>query len=225
MADSTNIGIWPPHEVFYIESLLHSTGAALRAAEDVRTALNEGSHFEPTSAEWQQHAFNILSGVQSLVLQAGSISRFFWPARAKEPHASRALRLRTSLSIGDDSALKNRALRNRLEHLDEHLDTFCGGLIAGVILPSYVGPSAPASDVPTHVFRAYFTDIGVFEILGDRFAIQPIYDEIDRLHDLLVECIESGGRLPRHRLTKICSRRPEEHRRQRSRPSPAAAER
>jgi hypothetical protein len=196
MAEPTNTGIWPPHEVFYIESLLHSTGVALRAGADVRAALQEGSRFEPSSGEWQQHAFDILSGVQNIVLQGASISRYFWPTRSKEPHLSRAERLRTSLGVRDDCVLKNRALRNRLEHLDEHLDVFCGGLVAGVVLPSYVGPSAPEPDVPTYLFRAYYTDIGVFEILGDRFAVQPIYDEIDRLHDRLVECVQSGGRLP-----------------------------
>lgn len=196
MAESTNTGIWPPHEVFYIESLLHSTSAALRAGADVRAALHEGSHFEPSSSEWQQHAFDILSGVQSIVVQGASLSRYFWPARAREPHLSRSERLRASLGVGDDSVLRDRALRNRLEHLDEHLDRFCNGLVAGVILPSYVGPEVPETDVPTYLFRAYCTDIGVFEILGDRFAVQPIYDEIDRLHERLVKCVESGGRLP-----------------------------
>ena len=196
MPDSNPTGIWPPHEVFYIEALLHSTGAALRAGADVHAALAEGSQFEPASAEWQVHALDILSGVQNIILHGASISRYFWPARSKEPHLSRSERLRTSLGVTDDSVLKNRALRNRLEHLDENLDEFCGALVAGVVLPSYVGPSAPDATVPTHLFRAYYTDIGVFEILGDRFPIQPIYDEIERLHDRLERCAQSGGRLP-----------------------------
>jgi len=188
-------GIWPPHEAFYIESLLHSTASALRAADEVREALEAGSRCAPSSPEWQECALSIVNGVQALVAQAAAISRYFWPARSKEPHLSRAARLRTSLGVVESSPLRSRDLRNHLEHLDEKLDEFCGRLTAGVILPTYVGPQGPDPEVPTYVFRAYYTDVGVFEILGKRFEIQPVLDEIHALHNRLVHCAEHGGRL------------------------------
>ena len=189
-------GIWPPHEVFYIESMLHSTASALRAADEVREALDAGSRCAPSSVEWQECAFTIVNGVQALVAHAAAISRYFWPARGKEPHLSRAARLRTSLGVAESSALRSRDLRNHLEHLDEKLDQFCGRLAAGVISPIYVGPLRPDPEVPTYLFRAYYTDVGVFEILGKRFEIQPVLDEIRALHNRLVHSAEHGGRLP-----------------------------
>lgn len=192
-------GIWPPYEAFYIESLLHSTGIALRSADEVQSALVAGREYAPSSQEWQDCAFTIISGVQTVVVQAASVSRFFWPARVGEVHLSRAQRLKTALEMSEESPLRSRDLRNRLEHLDELLDDFCGQLTAGVILPTYVGPIGEESGVPTHLFRAYYTDVGVFEILGHRFEVQPILNELRFLHSRLLRCVANGVRLPDNR--------------------------
>lgn len=189
-------GVWPPHEVFYIESMLLCTTAALRAADDVSDALEAGTEYSPLSREWQQYAMTIVNGVQSLAVQGAALSRYFWPARAKEPHLSRAARLREGFAITESSPLRNRDLRNQLEHFDENLDAFCYTLMAGIILPSYVGPQRAESEVPTHLFRAYYTDIGVFEILGRRLEMQPVLDEIQILHGRLLRCAKQGGRVP-----------------------------
>lgn len=189
-------GIWPPHEAFYLEAMLHCTRTALRAADEVSAALQTGSSCLPSSPEWQESALMIVNGVQVVVLQAAAISRYFWPPRAREPHLSRAARLRAGLGVSDGSALRNRDLRNRLEHLDEGLDEFCQQLVAGVIVPTYVGPMGSDSGVPTYLFRAYYTDVGVFEILGYRCHVQPVLDEIRSLHGRLLRCAEGGGRIP-----------------------------
>lgn len=52
------------------------------------------------------------------------------------------------------------------------------------------------SGVPTFLFRAYYTDVGVFEILGYRCHVQPVLDEIHSLHERLLRCAEGGGRIP-----------------------------
>jgi len=64
-----------------------------------------------------------------------------------------------------------------------------------MILPEWFGPTY-VSDVPAHYFRAYFIDSGKFKILGDEFLIQPISDELVRLHNRLVFHVEHGGRFP-----------------------------
>jgi hypothetical protein len=174
--------------------MLHSTAAALRAADEVRVALDAGSKCAPSSPEWQECALTIVNGVQALVAHAAAVSRYFWPARNKEPHLSRAARLKTTLGVAESSPLRSRDLRNHLEHLDERLDEFCIRLTAGVILPTYVGPQEPEPEVPTYVFRAYYTDVGIFEILGQRFKVQPVLDEIQAIHNRLVHCADHGGR-------------------------------
>lgn len=196
MVEELPDGIWPPHEAFYIEGMLFCTAAALRAAEDVHAALERGAQHSPSSPEWQESARLILDGVQTLALQAAALSRYLWPAREKEPHLSRAERLRVGLGVLNDSAIRNRALRNALEHFDERLDEFGRSLMAGVILPTYVGPLGPEPEGPAHLFRAYYTDCGVFEVLGERFQMIPILDEMRKMHERLLMAADRGRRIP-----------------------------
>jgi hypothetical protein len=211
MTDITPDAIWPPHEAFYVEAMLMCTGVALRAAEDVRVGLEHGARHAPASAEWQDSAEKIINGIQVIALQAAAVSRYLWPVRKEKLHQARGARLRDGLGVLESSALKNRDLRNQLEHFDERLDGFCQTLSAGQILPTYVGPSGSDPEVPTFLFRAYYTDVAVFEILGKRFEMVPILDAIDELHDRLVECAARGGRIPKStaaptsRLTNVAA--------------------
>lgn len=50
--------------------------------------------------------------------------------------------------------------------------------------------------MPTHLFRAYYTDIGVFEVLGERFEMAPILEEVEELHERLLAAAFNGSRLP-----------------------------
>ena len=72
-------------------------------------------------------------------------------------------------------------LRNDIEHFDERLDEFCAHVTAGGILPTYVGPMVADPEIPTHLFRAFYTDVGVLEILGKRYPVHPILDELRRI--------------------------------------------
>jgi hypothetical protein len=172
--------------------MLFCTTTALEAADGVDAALQRGSKYVAETADWQQSARAIIDGVQAIALQAAALSRYLWPARNKGIHASRAKRLRTGLGIRDDSCLRNGGLRNALEHLDERLDKWCQTVVAGRILPTYVGPLDGDLEVPTHFFRAYYTNEGVFEVLGERFEMKPILEEVEALHARLEECGRRG---------------------------------
>ena len=85
-----------------------------------------------------------------------------------------------------------------MEHYDEYLDDyFATQHVGGHILPDYVGPEPAEEEVPYHLFRAYFIDTGRVAILGVCFELQPVVDEILRLHELLEKCDETGSRFPR----------------------------
>lgn len=198
MTSTAILGIWPPHEAFYIEAMLFCTSGALRAGEGVRAALDRGSRFTFESEEWQEAAREILDAVQTIAVQSAALSRYLWPSRTQTIHAERGARLRGSLGVAEDSPLRDRELRNHLEHFDERLDQFCQALQAGVILPTYVGPIHTDDGMPAYLFRAYYTDVSVFEVLGKRFDIPPLLDEVGRIHDILVECAMNGSRLPSH---------------------------
>jgi hypothetical protein len=71
-------------------------------------------------------------------MQAGALSRYFWPVR--KGHEWRGAQLRSAFGISDDSPLRSRDLRNSIEHFDERLDLFLDGGVTGHVLPEYVGP-------------------------------------------------------------------------------------
>jgi hypothetical protein len=172
----------PPHlEFIYIISLLFCTESALSSAACISELVKQhkGGRYEFAP----QPALNEL---QNITLQAAAISRYFWPADSK--YRGRGDFLRKAFGILDDSPLRSRTLRNRMEHFDEYLDDYFKTVFAGQFIPDYFGIKPPADRGPLHFFRAFFTNTGEFEILGQIFKIQPLVDEIDRIHTMLLEC-------------------------------------
>jgi hypothetical protein len=185
--------IWPPHEVFYIESMLFNTSAALRSMMSIRAVfevVSENTPDDPISALPVQY---ILTELQNVIIHAAALSRYFWPVNTN--HAWRGVQLRNAFQINDSSPLRPRDLRNSIEHFDERLDDFLEVDVIGHVLPQYVGPFPQSGPVQQHFFRAYYIDSGVFELLGMRYEVEPIAAEVSRLHEALQRMNSLGGRL------------------------------
>lgn len=189
--------IWVPHQAFYIQSMLFNTTSAFEScgiAEGIiKRILND--EIDP-----QEERDVLLDCLQNIVNQSGSISRYFFPSRdgvkaadKKSIHKDRGRYLSKVFGVEGDSPLMNRSLRNSIEHFDERLDLYLQGGIVGCIFPSLVLPELEDSDVPHHVFRAYYLREGIFQVLDERYKIQPIVDEVARIHDLLVRFDNNGG--------------------------------
>jgi hypothetical protein len=199
MNGSVQYGILPFYEAFYIDSMLLNTQSAIvswkRVSECLRVRdgeVREVPQFDCATEE-------ILDSLQNLIARAAALSRYFWPARGgrNQEHKRRAEQLRHVFAVTDNSPLKDRELRDCMEHFDERLDHYLSRLIIGHIIPSYIGPAPSQIEMPQHIFRAYFFDIGTYSILGAHYQIQPIVDEISRLHRILLQCNTDGCRLPR----------------------------
>jgi hypothetical protein len=188
-SDQEEFEIFPPYEAFYIESLLFCTESALKSATLI-SQLFERMQKGPVEFDHQM----ALNHMRNIVLQGAAISRYLWPTEKR--YAARGARLRKVLSVADECPLKSRKLRNQMEHFDEYLDDYLKKGIVGHIIPHYFGPSSDAGGVPEHFFQAYFTDTGAFEVLGERYEILPIADEIARIHDMLVGFSKAGDRFP-----------------------------
>lgn len=127
----------------------------------------------------------ILDHIQNILIHAAALSRYFWPSKPgkHEIHQRRAETLRIHFDLSDDSPLKNRKLRNQLEHFDENLDNYLWSKpLVGYVLPAYVGGVMENNGVPMHLFRAFYIDVGIFETLGVRHEVQPIVDELCKIH-------------------------------------------
>lgn len=189
--------ILTPHHAFYIQSMLFNTTSAFQScsiAEKIIKKISDGE-IDP-----QEKKDILLDCLQNVVNQSGAISRYFSPSRdgkkgtdKKTIHKDRGLYLSKVFGVKDDSPLMNRALRNSIEHFDERLDLYLQDGIVGYIFPSLILPEPEDSDVPHHIFRAYYLKEGIFQVLGERYEIQPIVDEIAKIHDLLVRFDSNGG--------------------------------
>ncbi len=187
-----NAGIWPPYEAFYIEAMLSNTRSAAASIEWVGTTLEAIACDESGESFQELDTRKLLDELQNVVVKAAALSRYFWPAAKGTVHQGRAKHLREALDITEDNALRNRALRNAIEHFDERLDAYIADGIVGTILPEYVGILEPNDGVPIHIFRAYYLDAGLFEMLGKRYEIPPLADEVMRLRNRLVACSHDG---------------------------------
>lgn len=185
--------IWPPYEAFYISGMLFNAQSAMRSVTQINAVMHavlENRSEDPLSALPVSHLLNEL---QNFVVQAAALSRYFWPSRPA--HAWRGRQLRAAFGVSDDSPLRSRELRNALEHFDEHLDRYLENGVVGQILPEYVGPLIEPPGVALHLFRAYYVDTGLFELLGKRYEIQPLATEVGMIYKQLDTMDGLGGRL------------------------------
>jgi hypothetical protein len=187
--------IWPPHETFYLQSMLFNTNSALESVERITDVIATIDGLPEDEIRATIDPPTLLDELQNVVLQAGALSRYFWPVRKKPHSVRRGEQLRRSFAMSESSPLYSRHLRNALEHFDERLDDYLHGGIVGVILPEYVGMRPADETVPFHLFRAYYLDVGVFSLLGEEFSIPPVVDELGRVHERLIFLSTHGGRL------------------------------
>ena len=172
----------PPYKALYAISVSFCTASAVRSIEvlsEVMTHLDSGDSEAPLK-DIDSHA--VLDELQNIIVQGAAVSRYFWPSNGA--HEVRGRELREMFRVTEQSPLRSRDLRNMIEHFDEKLDHYLSKGIVGHVIPHYFGPESTSRGVPTHFFRAYFTNAGIFEILGKRYEIEPIADELWRLHEL-----------------------------------------
>lgn len=189
--------IQPTHQAFYIQSMLFNTTSAVRSIEQVNAMLSVVRENSPEDPYGALHGTRFLAELQNLVVHAGALSRYFWAV--EQTHRWRGAELREAFQIAEDNPLKNRDLRNAIEHFDERLDDYLGDGIFGRILPEYIGPTPELDGVPTHIFRAYYVDTAKFQLLDKTYDIQPIASEVARVHSKLLDMDQSGGMFGRGR--------------------------
>jgi len=176
----------PFNEVFYIESLLNKTRSILNDVESLNDIWKNGNHD-------CQNDDMILDLFQNIILNAGGISRFFWPSKNTGNYKIRAEKLREVYLVSDSSVLKNRDMRNFIEHFDEKLDDFLKEFNSGKVMTKYVGPMFYSYDT-TLFFRAFIFDKHIFKMFNVEYEINPIIAEIRRINEILLRQIENGGR-------------------------------
>lgn len=185
--------ILPPYEIFYIDSMLFNTQSAVRSIEVLSGVINYLAESKSPDSLAAIDTEDVLNQLQNIIVQGAALSRYFWPVR--KGHKRRGEYLRQALGITNDNPLKSRDLRNAMEHFDEKLDNYLSTRIVGYVFPHYFGPLPKNDGVPSHIFRAYYINVGQFELLGNRYEVEPIAKELLRINEALMKCDREGGRL------------------------------
>ena len=139
--------------------------------------------------------------LQSLLTALGNLSKILWPVmkrndgKGNELRRARGNELRTALSVKDNSALKNRDLRNLFEHFDERMDEWFEaadsrgfsdrnvGSMEGVIVPSVI-----------ERLRTFVPETWTL-IFGEKeFKLYPAIEAVNELYEAVQSKIGQPGK-------------------------------
>lgn len=130
--------------------------------------------------------------LQSLVIGLGNISKILWP---REEYKSRGAELRTFLEIKDDSALKNRDLRNLFEHFDEYADDWFAAEERHRFSDRGVG-SKEGVIIPTEKdrLRVFNPETWTMTCMGKDYRLGPAIQAAYELYEKIQEKIGQPGK-------------------------------
>lgn len=125
----------PHQDIFYYHSILYSAECAINAFEKYEYFLTL-KEVTPT---------HLVSSIHEAISHVGSLSFYFFntggraskykPQDIVDFIKNRSNSFREEFNLNDDSALKNRNLRNMFEHFDEKLDIYLLNTLAGTFYP------------------------------------------------------------------------------------------
>ena len=185
-------GIFAPFEAFYIHSIIYSSSRAADAFQryEVSRALRDTES-------------NQVGCIHEALGHAAALSRFFWPhprrsmsKQLSRLSQSRAEKLRRAFGLTEGSALRDRRLRDLLEHFDERLDSFLLVVEGGYFFPGpRIGDVALADEPDGQFFKLVDPVRSCFACLGEKYYFGDLRMEVDRIVKLAHSMDESGSRL------------------------------
>lgn len=186
-------GIFAPYEAFYIHSILYSSSRVIESFQRYDIARSIGDT-----------DINQVSAVHEVINHSASLSRFFWPSALRKSSSdqlkklteARASKLREAFNMTNDSPLKNRNIRDSLEHFDERLDLYLLPNDSGYFFPTpIIGNADLASDSLGHIFKLVDPKTSTFVCLGVPYQFGTLRKEAIRVHSLAQKMDENGCRL------------------------------
>ena len=177
-------GILPMFEVFYLESILYAAERANAAFERFDLALADGGN----------KGF-VVANIQEALTHIGELSRFFWPSRENNESSLRSKKLRTAFDLSENSPLKDRKLRDALEHFDERLDKYLKDFPVGQLITDPVVGSVNDLDASIRVFRLVDSNMSTFVLLDEKYEFGELRDITKAVQETAREMLEKGGRL------------------------------
>lgn len=133
---------------------------------------------------------------QNLIIYSGNLSKILWGVRSNnklvnETRMKERCELRFLLSVKENSPIKNRSLRNALEHADEKLEAFSNNE-RNIVIDKYFGPPRNLISFDDDSIydaskeknlRYYNPETRVFYFYGTKTNIERLVQEIKKLQE------------------------------------------
>ncbi|TVQ10055.1 MAG: hypothetical protein EA368_08240 [Leptolyngbya sp. DLM2.Bin27] len=152
----------------------------------------------------QRHFFysEVFRSIHSFLTHASNVSRMFWPSvprkkkyESNEAYKARILKLdkvaraealKEEYSLKENSALKNRNLRDHLEHYDERLDHWRKNSKNRNIAPENIGPLSSIRPSPDALdnMRQFDPSRNIYMFRGEEYDLQNIATAISEILSL-----------------------------------------
>lgn len=184
----------------YVSEIKKQCQYALSAIHHLNHSLQQINNHNPNANSelyWHSHS-EVFRQVHSFLTHASNVSRMFWPPTpkrkereteanyqlrlSKNDKVARAIALKKEYQLDDDNPLKDRKLRDHLEHFDERLDHWRNTSINRIIVSDIIGPpNAIAGPAATDMMRWFDPSRNVFTFRGEEYDLQLIATAIDQL--------------------------------------------
>lgn len=187
-----SMSIQPMHEIFYYYSISYTAECSVRAF----------AYYEYLLASENSSAIQLVGAVQEAITHAGALAFYFWNNGSKRlPNeiqtfiSQRSEYLKSEFNLNDNSALKDRRLRNTFEHFDEKLDIALLNTLAGTFYPMPIIKSHKC--IEEEQVSKYFKLLDIEEkclvLLNQKFFFENIQKEVEKIYQFSLEKVKLRG--------------------------------
>ena len=185
-------------KVVYVGEIKKQCEFGLAAVKYLNHALQQIHNRDLGREEQQFYHSEVFRQIHSLLTHASNVSRMFWPPLPKQKqneteqdYENRLLKidkvvrgrvLKDEYGLNDHNPLKNRALRDHLEHYDERLDHWRNNSVNRIIVSDTIGPpNAVVGPAESEMMRWFDPTRNIFKFRGEEYNLQGIASSIDQL--------------------------------------------
>ncbi|AJI08672.1 hypothetical protein [Bacillus cereus] len=131
---------------------------------------------------------------QSMLNSAANISKFLWSFDDKDKYSEERKEIRKLLGVKNDSPLKNRKVRNCIEHYDERLLAWAKKIKENeVFTDACIGTESSYNEYSFTPFRYYTKDTNTIYYKKYTFKIDEMLNEIVMIKDKCLKILDGYG--------------------------------
>ena len=203
-------------QLVYLREVVTQCDFALNAIRGLNNVLPRMRR-DAASGDWETRNTlhqEVFRSIHSFLTHASNVSRIFWPAPPRRNKAeseadytarslatrrvARGVALRSTTGLSDDNTLRNRTLRDHLEHFDDRLDAWESTSIRHNYVQDFIGPRSAIEGIDaSDMMRWFDPTTNHLRFRGEEFDLQGLADTLVQVREQCIQAInaeETGSR-------------------------------